>query len=57
MWAITAFLDAHPEWKSSKASLSTRQRDGWQYIYFHDKEIGRVKNTARGIVAESFVSK
>jgi hypothetical protein len=52
--AITAFVDAHPVWKSVKSSLSTQERDEKQYIYFQGSEIGVVWQEGRNIYAESF---
>ena len=56
-WAITAFVEAHQEWKGAASILSIKQKSGWCYIYFHGSEIGRVKKSHKGIIAESFVSK
>lgn len=56
-WAIAAFVDAHPIWKSVRKSLSVKSnQDSWDYIYFQGSRIGRVKVEGRSIIAESFVS-
>lgn len=58
--AITAFVDAHPEWKSVKSSLNTEEREGKQYISLRgphgtSSEIGKVWIDGNTIYAESFV--
>ncbi len=52
-WAIQAFVDAHPQWKSVQESLMINQHDGWEYITFQGSDIGRVKVDGKNIIAES----
>lgn len=53
--AITAFVDAHPQWKHMKDRLQAKNHDGWQYITLDSLEIGRVKQEGRNIFAELLI--
>lgn len=54
--AITAFCDAHTEWKHMRSRFTTEERDGWQYIKLDSLlEVGRVRVSGREIQAELLI--